>query len=109
MADSAQTAGVKWASATITPQSISSNVTLVAGNRYFVNTSAARTLTLPASPSLNDEIQILDASGTANTYNITVARNGNLINGNAGNLIVDTAGGWYTLVWTGSTYGWKVG
>jgi len=109
MADSNQASGVKWASATITPQSISSNVTLVAGNRYFVNTSAARTLTLPASPSLNDEIQILDASGTANTYNITVSRNGNLINGNAGNLIVDTAGGWYTLVYTGSTYGWKVG
>lgn len=109
MADSAQASGVKWASATITPQSISSNVTLVAGNRYFVNTSAARTITLPASPSLNDEIQILDASGTANTYNITVARNGNLINGNAGNLIIDSAGGWYTLVYTGSDYGWKVG
>ena len=109
MADSAQSSGVKWASATITPQSISSNVTLLAGNRYFVNTSAARTLTLPASPSLNDEIQILDASGTANTYNITVSRNGNLINGNAGNLIIDNDGGWYTVVYTGSTYGWKVG
>lgn len=109
MADSSQVGGVKWASATITPQSISSNITLVAGNRYFVNTEAARTLTLPASPSLNDEIQILDASGTANTYNITVSRNGNLINGNAGNLIIDVAGGWYTLVYTGSTYGWKVG
>lgn len=109
MADSAQASGVKWASATITPQSISSNVTLVAGNRYFVDTTSARTLTLPANPSLNDEIQILDASGSANTYNITVSRNSKLINGNAGNLIIDVAGGWYTLVYTGSTYGWKVG
>ena len=109
MADSSQTAGVKWASATITAQSISTNTTLVAGNRYFVNTSAARTLTLPASPSLNDEIQVFDASGTANTYNITISRNSNLINGNAGNFIIDVAGGWYTLVYTGATYGWKVG
>ena len=66
-------------------------------------------MTLPASPALGAEIQILDASGTAGTYNITVSRNGNLINGNAGNLLIDTNGGWYTLVYTGSTYGWKVG
>jgi len=91
------------------PVEVSSNITLSPSNRYFVNTSAARTLTLPASPTLNDEIQILDASGNASTYNITVARNGKLINGNAGNLIIDNNGGWYTLLYTGNTYGWKVG
>jgi hypothetical protein len=37
-----------------------------------------------------------------------VARNGKLINGNAGNLIIDVNGGWFTLVFTGNTYGWKV-
>jgi hypothetical protein len=31
-----------------------------------------------------------------------------LINGNAGNLIIDVNGGWYTLLYTGATYGWKV-
>lgn len=89
--------------------SISSNTTLVTGYRYFVDTTAARTLTLPANPTLGGEISIFDASGSANTYNITVSRNGNLINGSAGNLIIDTDGGWYTLVYTGATYGWKVG
>lgn len=93
----------------IDPLSISANTTLAAKKRYFVTSASALTLTLPASPALNDEIQILDASGNASTYNITVARNGNLINGNAGNLIIDNNGGWYTLLYTGATYGWKVG
>jgi hypothetical protein len=92
----------------LTPLEVSSNITMQASCRYFVDTSAARTLTLPATPALNDEIQILDASGTASTYNITVARNANKINGGTGNLIIDMDGAWATLLYTGSTYGWKV-
>ena len=91
-----------------TSSSISSNTNLVAGTRDFVTSASTLTLTLPSSPSVNDQIDIFDASGNANTYNITVARNGKLINGNAGNFIVDVAGSWYTLVFTGNTYGWKV-
>ena len=93
----------------VSPQSISANTTLAKKKRYYVTSASALTLTLPASPTLDDEIQIVDASGNASTYNITVARNGSLINGNAGNLIIDNNGGWYTLIYTGSTYGWKVG
>ena len=93
----------------IDPLSISANTTLAAKKRYFVTSASALTLTLPASPALNDEIQIVDASGNASTYNITVARNGNKINGGTGNLIIDNNGGWYTLLYTGATYGWKVG
>ena len=78
------------------------------GRRYFVTSASALTLTLPSSPSVNDQIDIFDASGNASTYNITVARNAKLINGNAGNLIIDVNGGWFTLVFTGNTYGWKV-
>lgn len=87
---------------------VSSNITLIKNNNYFVDTTAARTLTLPASPSVGDQIEIFDASGTAGTYNITLDRNSNLINGNAGNFIIDVNGGWYTFVFTGNTYGWKV-
>lgn len=92
-----------------TSNSVNSNITLAASNKYFVDTSAARTLTLPSSPTVGDEIYIFDASGTAGTYNITVSRNGNNINGTAGNLIIDTNGAAVALVYTGSTYGWKVG
>ena len=89
--------------------SISSNTNLAAGYRYYVTSSSALTLTLPANPSRNDQISILDASGNAATYNITVARNSKLINGNAGNFIIDSNGFWASLIYTGSTYGWKVG
>lgn len=89
--------------------SISSNTNLAAGYRYYVTSSSALTLTLPANPSRNDQISILDASGNAATYNITIARNSKLINGNAGNFIIDSNGFWASLIYTGSTYGWKVG
>ena len=77
--------------------------------RYFVTSSSALTLTLPASPAQNNQVDIFDASGNAATYNITLGRNSNLINGNAGNFIIDANGYWATLVYTGATYGWKVG
>jgi len=105
----AETNALLAANTSVAPLSISANTTLVAKKRYFVTSASALTLTLPASPSLNDEIQILDASGNSSTYNITVARNANKINGGNNNLIIDTNGGWYTLLYTGSTYGWKVG
>ena len=87
--------------------SISADTTLVAGYRYFVDTSAARTLTLPASPSVGEEIQIFDASGTAGTYNITVGSNSKKINGSVQDLILDSNGAAAILTYTGSTYGWR--
>lgn len=86
---------------------VSSNITLAAANKYFVDTTSARTLTLPASPSLGDEIVIFDASGTVFTNNITVARNGSKINGISDNAIIDINGSRATLTYTGSTYGWR--
>jgi hypothetical protein len=105
----AETNALLAANTSVAPLSISANTNLVAKKRYFVTSASALTLTLPASPALNDEIQILDASGNSSTYNITVARNANKINGGNNNLIIDTNGVWYTLLYTGSTYGWKVG
>ena len=89
--------------------SISSNTTLVTGYRYFVNTSAARTLTLPANPSVGEEIVVIDATGTAGTNNITVNSNSNKINGTVQNAIIDVDGAAASFIYTGSTYGWMVG
>jgi VCBS repeat-containing protein len=86
---------------------VSSNITMAANNNYFVDTTAARTLTLPASPTLGDTIVIYDASGTAATNNITIARNGSNINGVADNAIIDVNQASSTLVYTGSTVGWR--
>jgi hypothetical protein len=87
--------------------SISANTTLVAGRRYFVDSTAARTLTLPASPAVGNEIQIFDASGLAETNNITVSSNGGKINGAVQDLILDANGAVAILTYTGSTYGWR--
>lgn len=87
---------------------VSSNITLTKG-KYFVDTSSARTLTLTSSPSLGDEVQIFDASGTAGTNKITVANNGNKINGTIDSAILDVNGVAAAFVWTGSTYGWRMG
>ena len=91
----------------MTSTSVNSNITLSSNNRYLVDTSAARTLTLPASPSVGDEIQIFDATGTAFSNNITLNSNSGKINGSVQNALVDIDGGRTTIVYTGSTYGWS--
>jgi hypothetical protein len=86
---------------------ISANTTLVAGRRYFVDTTAARTLTLPASPTLGQEVVVVDATGTAATNNITILRNGGKINGLTEDAILDVNQGTSTFTYTGSTLGWR--
>jgi hypothetical protein len=88
--------------------SVSSNITLSKWNNYMVNTSAARTLTLPASPSSGDEIHIFDVTGTAATNKITVGSNSNKINGSVQDLDIDANNAAAVLIYTGSSYGWRV-
>jgi len=101
-----------WATATSIPYTpsalISSNITLVAFNSYFINTTAARTLTLPAAATLGDEIHIFDVTGTAATNNITVANNGLNIRGSAQTLVINVNYAAVVLVYLGATYGWRV-
>jgi len=86
---------------------ISANTTLVAGRRYFVDTTAARTLTLPASPTLGQEIVVIDATGSAATNNITILRNGGKINGLTEDAILDVNQGTSVFTYTGTTLGWR--
>ena len=91
------------------PIYVNSNIALSKWNNYFVDTSVARTLTLPASPSQGDEIHIFDSLGTAATNKITVDSNSNKINGSVQNLEIDVNNAAVVLIYTGSTYGWRVG
>ena len=87
----------------------SSNATMVANNGYFVDTSGGvKTMTLPTSATLGDTIRINDLAGTFSTNNLTVARNGHKIQGVADNLLVDADQSSFGLVYSNSTYGWKV-
>jgi hypothetical protein len=63
--------------------------TAVSGVGYFCDTtSAAFTVTLPATPSAGDIVAIADYNGTVGTNNITVGRNSSNINGDAANLTI---------------------
>jgi hypothetical protein len=85
----------------------STTFTAVAGNGYFINTSsAAITATLPASPTLGNFISFVDYSGTFDTNNFTVARNGKNIQGVAEDLTVAVERAGFTLVFTDNTQGW---
>ena len=84
-----------------------SNATVVSGNGYPVNTtSGAKTMTLPSSPALGDEISFVDYAATFDTNNLTVARNSKNIQGVAADLTVATERAGFTLVFTDGTQGW---
>ena len=84
-----------------------SGFTAVAGEGYFCNTtSAAFTATLPASPTLGDEVTFIDYAGTFDTNNLTVGRNSQPIMGSAADLTVSIERAGLTLVYVDSTQGW---
>jgi len=81
--------------------------TAVAGEGYFINTtSGAFTMTLPASPTIGDEVAFIDYAGTFDTNNLTVGRNSENIQGSAADLTVSTERAANTLVYTDGTQGW---
>ncbi len=84
-----------------------SNYTASAGQGVFANTtSASFTVTLPASPSLGDEVSIKDYAGTFDTNALTVGRNSQPIEGVAADLTVSVERAGFTLVYSDSTQGW---
>jgi hypothetical protein len=82
--------------------------TAVSGNGYFCDTtSAAFTVTLPATPSAGDIVAIADYNGTALTNAITIARNSSNINGAAADQDITFNYAAVTFVYVDSTVGWR--
>jgi len=78
--------------------------TASAGDRLFINSSgSARTITLPASAALGDEIEIINLVGT-DTH--VVNRNGLNINAGTSNATIDIAQEGLRLVYSNATIGW---
>lgn len=89
-------------------QSIASDVTLEAGYRYFVDTSVARTLSLPATPTLGQEISLVDANNLAATNNVTINNNGEKIDGILEGVLIDVNAFVVNFIYAGSAYGWRM-
>ena len=85
--------------------------TAVAGDQIGVDTVAnIVTITLPASPSLGDEVIIMDVSASNGfaTNKCTVARNGSNIQGSASDLDLTANNQCVTLIFTTATKGWQI-
>jgi hypothetical protein len=89
-------------------QLVSSDITLEAGYRYFIDTSTTRTLSLPATPALGQEIVLVDANNLAATNNVTVNNNGEKIDGIAEGILIDVSAFVVNFIYTGSSYGWRM-
>jgi hypothetical protein len=95
-------------------QVLTASKLLVNRDRVFVNTAAGQggvgglTLTLPAGPSLGFVVEIVDISGTASTNFFTVARNGELIQGAAEDLIFNVNNKAMKLIYSNTAKGWRI-
>lgn len=90
-----------------TYSAVSANTTATANTKYIVDTNTANlVITLPSSPTLGDEVGIIDGTGNASVHAITVYGNGANIQGTSGNMTVTTNRAAFTLVYYNSTQGW---
>lgn len=83
------------------------NYTAVSRQGVLADTTGGSfTVTLPASPSLGDQVVVADAGDSWGTNNLTIGRNGSTISGLASNLVCNTSGVSVQLVYDGTT--WEV-
>ena len=88
-------------------RTINAAETVQAGAQLFVDTSSsAVTVTLPASPSVGDEVTFLDSKYNFDTNNLTVARNSSKLLNATSDLTVAVEGAAFTLVYADATIGW---
>jgi len=79
------------------------------GDNLFCDTSGtAFTVTLPASPSIGNQVKIIDAEGTFGTNNLTVGRNSQKIQGATSDLVISTNGAGIALVYVNADNGWRL-
>ena len=79
------------------------------GEQLFVDTNGgAFTITLPASAAAGDVIRFFDLRKTFDSANLTIGRNGKLIQGDSADMTVNSEGAAFDLVYSGDSYGWRI-
>lgn len=96
--------GLSWQSTIVT----ASTLAAVSGNGYWINTTSnACTITLPANPSLGDEIVFVDYARNWGTNAITINPNSKNFQGNTSpNPVYNTSGQSVSIVYSDATQGW---
>ena len=84
---------------------LTANANLTAGEVAVANV-ATLVLTLPGSPTVGDQIKVIESAGATDTV---VNRNGNPIQGQTANLLINTAYSTVDLIYTDATTGWVLG
>jgi hypothetical protein len=89
-------------------RAISTTATVQPGSAILANTaSGSFTITLPASPVAGDIVSVVDAGYTFDTNPLTMGRNSSNIANSASDLVINTEGAGFTLVYSGdATVGW---
>lgn len=101
--------GSTWVGAGFREVDVTSSRTTDSYETNWVNTSSgAVTVTLPSSPSKGDRVRFFDVAKTFDSNALTVARNGQSIQGDAADLTVSTEGAAFELCYYNSTYGWRI-
>lgn len=104
------TASAQAAAASFNPWQIITGTSYQAfsKDRLMVVPVATQVITLPPGPSIGDVVEIIDIAGTAQTTNFTVNRSGEKIQGLAENLVFNVNGKRVKLLYTNTTYGWRI-
>ena len=89
-------------------RAVSTAATVQPGSAILANTATTSfTITLPASPVAGDLVSVIDAGYTFDTKPLTMGRNSSNIANSAADLVINTEGAGFTLVYSGdATVGW---
>ena len=88
-------------------RTITAAETVQSGANLFVDTNGgAVTVTLPASPAVGDIVNFVDSRYTFDSNALTVGRNSSKIANATSDLVVNTEGAAFGLVYSGSDVGW---
>jgi hypothetical protein len=104
---SAGSAAPVWSASGVTYQTKTANYTAVSGDSLLCNTSSgAFTITLPASPSLNDYVYFQDSAGTFGTNALTIDPGAKSIMGQSGTLVANLNSAGFGLFYNGTE--WRI-